>query len=52
MKITQVLIGIRDCRTCNPMTFSPMKIDDYNSRISLRPLRERGDELNWQSIHS
>ena len=52
MKIIKVLIGIRDYRSCNPATFSPMKIGDYSYRIALRPLREGGDGLNWQSIHS
>ena len=52
MKIIKVLVGIRDCRFCNPVTFSPMEIGDNSSRISLRPLREGGDGLNWQSIHS
>jgi len=46
MKIIKVLIGIRDYRPCNPLTLNPMRIGDFGSRISLRPLREEGDELN------
>ena len=45
MKIIKVLIG-RDCRPCNPLTVNPMRIDDFGSRISLRPLRKKGDGLN------
>jgi len=52
MKIIEVLIGIRDCRSCNPLIFRPMKIGGYGSEISLSPLRKGGDGLNWQSIHS
>ena len=51
MKIIKVLIGIRDFRSYNPLTFSPMKIGDYSSRISLRHLSEGGDRFNGQSIH-
>jgi len=46
MKITKVLSGIQDCRPCNPVTFNPMRIGDFDSRNSLRPLREGGDGLN------
>jgi len=42
MKIIDVLIGIRDCTSCNSLIFSPMRIGNYNFRISLRPLREVG----------
>jgi len=52
MKIIKVLIGIQHCRLCNSLTFSPMRIGDYSYRISLQPLREGDDGLNWQSIHS
>jgi len=45
-KIIEVLIGTRDCRPCNPLIFSPMRIGDYSSRISLRTLREGGDGPN------
>jgi len=31
---------IKDCRSCNPTTLSPIKIGDCSSRISLQPLRE------------
>ena len=39
MKIIKILIRIQDCRPCNPLTFNPMTIGDYSSRISLQPLR-------------
>ena len=40
MKITKAISGIRDCRSCNLMTFSPLKIGDCSYKISLQPLRE------------
>ena len=46
MKIIKVLIGIRDCRPCNRLTFNPMRIGDFGSRISLRPVRDGEDGLN------
>jgi len=52
MKIIKILIGIRDCKSCNPSTFSPIRIGDYSCRISLRCSREGRDGPNWRSIHS
>ena len=52
MKIVEILIGNQDCRSCNLSTFSPIKIGNYSCRISLQPLKEREDGLNWNSIHS
>jgi len=46
MKIVKILIGISNCRSCNPSTLSPMNIGDYSSRFNLRPLKEGGDGLN------
>jgi len=43
MKIIRV--AIRDYRPYNPLIFSPMRIGDYSSRISLRTLRGE-DRLN------
>ena len=52
MKIIKVLIGIRDYRSYNPATRSPMRIGNQGFRISVRPLREGGDGFNGQSIYS
>ena len=46
MRLIEVLIGIQDCRSGNPLIFSSMKIGNYSFRISLQPLEEGGDRLN------
>ena len=35
IKIIEILIEIVDYLSCNPSTFSPMKIGGYNCRIGL-----------------
>ena len=52
MKIIKALLRIWYCKSCNPLTFSRMKICDKIFRISLQPRREGRDGFNKQSIHS